>query len=286
MDIACIRPEDAAWPPDLEHASPPPKQLYVRGRLATRLGIGIVGTRRMSPYGRACVELLVPEIIRLGLPIVSGLALGIDGIAHEAALSEGGVTVAVIGSGVDDRSLYPRAHAALAKNILAKDGAVISEYPPGTPSMPYHFPERNRIIAALSRAVLVIEAPRKSGAMITARLALEMGRDVWAVPGAITHPNSEGPNSLIRNGATPITTQDDIAAALGLAPRQAALPILNACSPEERSILELLAAGTDTPDAIARALCKPIPAISALLTGLELHGTVRTVGGGRYTLYT
>lgn len=282
MDIACLRPGDERWPPDLEHASPPPKRLYVRGRLVASLGIGIVGTRRMSAYGRACVELLVPEIVRLGLPIVSGLALGIDGVAHEATLAAGGITVAVIGSGVDDRSLYPRAHATLAKNILVGGGAIASEYPPGTPSMPYHFPERNRIIAALSRAVLVIEAPKKSGAMITARLALEMGRDVWAVPGAITHPNSEGPNSLIRNGATPITCPDDIAAALGLAPQQAALPILDACSPEERPILELLAAGTDTADAIARALCKPIPAVSALLTGLELRGAVRTVGGGRY----
>lgn len=286
MDIACLRPGDAGWPPDLEHASPPPERLFVRGRLPSNLGIGIVGTRRMSSYGRACAELLTPEIVRLGLPVISGLALGVDGVAHEAALAANGLTVAVIGSGIDDRSLYPRAHVGLANRILAGDGAIVSEYVPGTLSRPYHFPERNRIIAALSRAVLVIEAPKKSGAMITARLALEMGREVWAVPGAITNPNSEGPNSLIRNGATPITAPDDIAAAFGLAPRQAALPTLAACSPDERQILELLATGMDTADAVARALQKPIPAVSALLTRLELHGAVRTVGGGRYTLYT
>lgn len=240
----------------------------------------------MSTYGRACVELLAPEIVRLGLPIVSGLALGIDGVAHESTLAAQGVTIAVIGSGIDDASIYPRAHLGLAKRIISGNGAVISEYASGTPSMPYHFPMRNRLIAALSRAVLVIEAPKKSGAMITARLALEMGRDVWAVPGAITHPNSEGPNSLIRSGATPITCPDDIAHALGLVPKQALLPTLDDYSPDERPILELLAAGTDTADALARTLHKPIPTVSALLTGLELRGAVRTVGGGRYTLYT
>ncbi len=286
MDVSCLRPGDAEWPPDLAQASPPPKRLFARGRLASTLGIAIVGTRRMSAYGRACVELLAPEIVRLGLPIVSGLALGIDGVAHEAALAANGTTIAVIGSGIDDVSIYPRAHLQLAQRILAGGGAVVSEYAPGTPSMPYHFPMRNRLIAALSRAVLVIEAPSKSGAMITARLALEMGRDVWAVPGAITQPNSEGPNSLIRNGATPITAPDDIAAALGLVPRQAELPTLDTYSPDERPILELLAAGTDTADAIARALQRPIPGVLALLTGLELRGAVRTVGGGRYTLYT
>lgn len=284
MEVSCLRSGDPGWPSDLAHASPSPKRLFVRGRLASTLGIAIVGTRRMSAYGRACVELLAPEIARLGLPIVSGLALGIDGVAHEAALAANGTTIAVIGSGVDDATIYPRAHLNLARRIIENDGAVMSEYAPGTPSMPYHFPARNRLIAALSRAILVIEAPKKSGAMITARLALEMGRDVWAVPGAITQPNSEGPNSLIQNGATPITCPEDIASALGLVPKQAALPTLNDCSPEERPILELLAAGTDTADAIARALQQPIPAVSALLTGLELRSAVRTVGGGRYLL--
>lgn len=286
MNIVCLRPGDPAWPPDLQQTIPPPKRLFVRGRLASVLGVAIVGTRRMSAYGRTCVELLAPEIVRLGLPVVSGLALGIDGVAHEAALAARGTTTAVIGSGIDDASIYPRTHLALAGRILAGGGAVASEYTPGTPSMPYHFPARNRLIAALSRAVLVIEAPKKSGAMITARLALEMGRDVWAVPGAITHPNSEGPNSLIQNGATPITCPEDVATALGLVPKQAALPTLDGCSPEGRPLLELLAAGTDTADAMARALRRPIPAVSALLTELELRGAVRSVGGGRYTFYT
>ncbi len=286
MRIHCLRPGDADWVPELVQADPPPGSLYVRGRLPRAQGIAVVGTRRMDAYGRACVELLVPEIVRFGLPVVSGLALGIDGIAHETTLAAGGTTVAVIGSGVDNASIYPRAHASLAERIIASGGAVVSEYAPGTPSLPFHFPQRNRLIAALSQAVLVIEAPKKSGAMITARLALEMGRDVWAVPGPITHPNAEGPNELIKNGATPITAADDIAAALGLAPRQTALPLKDALTPEERILLEKMAVGCETPDALARALGRGVPAVSATLTALELKGAVRTVGGGRYTFYT
>jgi DNA processing protein len=286
MDIRRFTPTSKAWPESLGQAIPPPERLFVRGTLPERPGVAVVGTRKMSPYGRACVELLVPEIVRLGRPVVSGLALGIDGAAHEAALRADGTTVAVIGSGADDASIYPRAHFGLAKRILESGGAIISEYSPGAPGMPHHFPERNRIVAALSSAVLLIEAPRKSGAMITARLALEMGRDVWAVPGPITHPNSEGPNALIRDGATPITGADDIAYALGAKPRQERLPMPPTLAPEERAMVEAIAAGCDTADALSKALKRPIGAVSGLLTSLELSGAIRTVGGGRYTLYT
>ncbi|HJV32635.1 MAG TPA: DNA-processing protein DprA, partial [Patescibacteria group bacterium] len=254
MEIRRLTPSHPDWPKTLAQAAPAPERLFVRGPLPERPGVAVVGTRKMTPYGRACVELLVPEIVRLGLPVVSGLALGIDGAAHEAALEAGGRTVAVIGSGADDASIYPRAHFGLAKRILEAGGAVVSEYPTGAPGLPHHFPERNRIVAALSSAVLVIEAPKKSGAMITARLALETGRDVWAVPGPITHPNSEGPNALIRDGATPISCADDIALALGAVPRQERLPMPADLSPEERAALDAVASGKDTADALAKAL--------------------------------
>lgn len=286
MEIRRLTPAHPEWPEALAQAFPPPGRLFVRGTLPKRPGVAVVGTRKMSAYGRACVELLVPEIVRLGRPVVSGLALGIDGAAHEAALRSGGTTVAVIGSGADDASIYPRAHFGLAKRILEAGGAVISEYPPGAPGLPHHFPERNRIVAALSSAVLLIEAPKKSGAMITARLALEMGRDVWAVPGPITHPNSEGPNALIRDGATPISCVDDIAHALGATPRQERLPMPASLAPEEQAALDAIAAGNETADALARALGRPMTAVSGLLTSLELSGAIRAVGGGRYTLYT
>jgi DNA processing protein len=218
--------------------------------------------------------------------VVSGLALGVDGAAHEAALAAHGMTVAVIGGGADDASIYPRAHFGLAKRILEAGGAVMSEYAPGAPALPHHFPARNRLVAALSSAVLVIEAPRKSGAMITAKLALDMGRDVWAVPGPITHPNAEGPNALIRDGATPISCADDVAYALGARPRLARLPVPSTATPEERAALDAIASGRDTADALTKALGLGIVAVSGLLTTLELSGAIRTVGGGRYTLYT
>jgi len=286
MQIRRLTPAHPDWPGALAQAIPPPGRLFVRGVMPKRPGVAVVGTRKMSSYGRACVELLVPEIVRLGRPVMSGLALGIDGAAHEAALRAGGCTVAVIGSGADDASIYPRAHFGLAKRILEAGGAIISEYPSGAPGLPHHFPERNRIVAALSSAVVVIEAPRKSGAMITARLALEMGRDVWAVPGPITHPNSEGPNALIRDGATPISCVDDVAFALGVPTRQVRLPIPAVLAPEERAMLEAIVSGCDTADALSKAMKRPIGGVSALLTSLELSGAIRAVGGGRYTLYT
>lgn len=290
MPIHLFRPSDSAWPSGLAHASPPPKRLFLRGRLPDVAGVAVVGTRRITPYGRACAEMLTREIVRLGMAVVSGLARGIDGVAHETALEAGGKTVAVIGGGLDDASIFPSSHIGLAKRIVEADGAVLSEYPPGAPSLKHHFPERNRLIAALSRAVLVIEAPRKSGSMITARLALDMGREVWAVPGAITQENSEGPNDLIRNGATPITGPDDIATALGFevrnGGRQARLFPMAELPPPERAVAEKLSAGIDTADALARALQLSVTAVSSVLTALELKGLVRTVGGGRYTLYT
>lgn len=281
-----LTPAHPDWPQALAQASPPPVRLFIRGTLPDRPGVAVVGTRKMSPYGRACVEMLVPEIVRLGRPVVSGLALGIDGVAHDAALRAGGTTIAVIGSGVDDPSIYPRAHFGLAMRIIAGGGAVLSEYAVGAPGLPHHFPERNRIVAALSSAVLVIEAPKKSGAMITARLALETGRDVWAVPGAITHPNSEGPNALIRDGATPIACLEDVAHALGLTPRQERLPMPDSLPPDARAAIAAIAAGHETADALAKALGRPVTSVSGLLTSLEISGAIRTVGGGRYTLYT
>lgn len=290
MEISLLRPTDHGWPTGLAHATPAPKRLFLRGRLPELSGVAVVGTRRITPYGRNCAELLTREIVRLGLPVISGLALGVDGAAHETAIEAGGKTVAVIGGGVDDRSISPSSHLGLAKRILESGGAVLSEYPDGAPSLPHHFPERNRLIAALSRAVLVVEAPHKSGAMITAKLALDMGREVWAVPGAITQENSQGPNELIRNGATPITGPDDVAAALGFevrnGGRQARMFPMESLPPTERAVAEKLSIGIDTADALARALGLSVPAVSAMLTGLELAGLVRSVGGGRYTLYT
>jgi DNA processing protein len=286
MNILRIASAHPDFPEGLRHVHPPPRELFIRGCLPPEGGVAVVGTRRMSFYGRHCAELLAAGLARLDVPVVSGLALGIDGAAHRAALEAGGRTWAVIGSGLDDASIYPRAHLTLARRIVEKGGGVLSEYPPGTPSYKNHFPERNRLIAGLCRAVLVIEAPEKSGAMITARLALEAGRDVWAVPNPITQEGAWGPNRLIRDGATPIAGLEDLRHALGIeeAPSQAALPL--AASGPEATVLRALAAEPLTADGIAARTGLGAAEISRLLTAFEIAGRVRTVGGGRYTLYT
>ena len=287
MNIQNITAEHPAFPTDLKTVYQPPKSLYFRGSLDAGPCIGVVGTRKISPYGRSCVDLLVPELVRFGQTVVSGLAYGIDAAVHHSTLDSGGKTVAVIGTGVDDDSIYPRANLELARRIIKEGGCLMSEYPPGTPGFKNHFPERNRIIAGLSQAVLVIEAPEKSGAMITARLALESGRDVWAVPGPITHPNAWGPNRLIRDGATPIANLEDLRHALGFdgaAPKQAAMKF--ALTDEERGVIELLTAEALSADQIAKRSSRTIAAISILLTQLELKGLIRSLGGSRFALYT
>lgn len=274
------------WSESLRNIHPPPKALFVRGRLPAGLGVAVVGTRRVSPYGRECVVRLVPAIVRASLPVVSGLAFGVDAEAHQATLDRGGITVAVLGSGANDEAIYPQDHAGLARRILESGGAVVSEYPPGTRPRKEHFPARNRIIAALSRAVLVVEAPVKSGAMITARLALEHGVDVWAVPGPIVSERSEGPNRLIRQGATPITCPEDIYDALGREPLSEPDPAGPGPEGLEARAIEALRRASLTADGLARALGVASADAAALLTVLELRGLVRSVGGGRHTLYT
>jgi DNA processing protein len=283
MIIHRIRSDHPAFPYGLKSVFRPPTEIYMRGPLPEGPAMAVVGTRRMSPYGKAAVRLLVPEIVRCGMAVVSGLALGIDGEAHRAALDAGGRTVAVIGSGIDDDSIYPREHLGLAKRILESGGAVVSEYPPGAPSLPHHFPARNRIIAGLSRAVLVIEAPRKSGARITARLALDAGRDVWAVPGPINHPNSWGPNDLIKNGATPICEPEDICHALGLESSGVSCQVSGA---QPHPVLAALSSGPLTADQISRATGIPPASLAAAMTELELEGRIADFGGGLYGLYT
>jgi len=192
MQIHQLLNTSEVWPIGLNSTWDPPKSLYLRGNLPIGQSVAVVGTRRMTPYGAACVRLLVPELVRLGRVVVSGLALGVDGAAHKTCLDAGGRTVAVLGTGIDDDTIYPRAHFALAKEIIKSGGALISEYPEGTRGFKSNFPARNRIVVGLSEVILVIEAPRKSGAMITARLGLDAGREVWAVPGPITSEMSWG----------------------------------------------------------------------------------------------
>ncbi len=174
------------YPEILKHIHNPPENLYIRGGLQNGLlPIAIVGSRKMSTYGKQAVEFIVSGLQGFSVSIISGLAFGVDAQAHQSALQHGIHTVAVLGSGIDDQSIYPRANRGLANEILSSGGAIISEYPEGTKALDYHFPNRNRIISGISKCIIIIEADFKSGSLITAKFALEQNRDVFAVPGSI-----------------------------------------------------------------------------------------------------
>ncbi len=283
--ISCCLFTDSGYPPLLKEIPDFPVLLYMRGALPppSLLHLGIVGTRRASPYGKEMTVRLVSQLAAVPAAVVSGLARGIDGIAHRASLECRLPTIAVLGSGIDDPSIYPRAHLPLAHDILSAGGAVLSEFPPGTPAEKSHFPMRNRIIAGLSHGVLVTEAPEKSGSMITASLALEYNRDIFAVPGPVHAPNSAGPHLLIRQGAKLITHTRDIVEEFpefALPEAVSASPL--AVSEEEMKIIELLSSGALHVDVLAETLDMPVSSLQALLTTMELAGKIAHLDRGIY----
>lgn len=264
---------DPEFPPSLETVSDPPLGVFVRGRLPGPQAVALVGSRRATAYGREVAEYLGKELARAGVWVVSGMARGVDGAAHRGALAAPGPTVAVWGSGPD--RVYPPEHAALAEEIAAS-GGLLSEYPPGIPPLPQHFPERNRLIAALAKVVVVVEASERSGALITARLALDEGREVMAVPGSVFSRLSAGPNGLLRAGAAPVLCPADILEVLGVPPAPPESPgeweLERFFPPGEAVSVDHLAALTGWP--VARVL-------EALVTA-ELSGRVVREPDGRF----
>jgi DNA processing protein len=278
---------DDAYPAALRDIADPPPVLFVRGRFsdADRLAVALVGTRRATPYGRAVAEQLAAELAMAGITIVSGLARGIDTTAHRAALAAGGRTIAVLANGLDQ--VYPAENGLLARRIADPDaGALVAEFPPGMPPDAANFPRRNRIIAGLAQATVIVEADLRSGALITAEFALEQGRDVLAVPGSILSAMSVGPNELIRQGAAPVTSADDVLQALGLtgrtAPKTSRQPPLALLDPEETAMLGALGQEPRHVDELARKLGQPAGRISAYLASLEVKGLARHVGALAY----
>lgn len=273
------------YPAALADLHDPPAGLFLRGATvpgngewAARPVLAVVGARNCSPAGREIAHELARAVAAAGGWVVSGAARGIDSAAHRGALAAGGPTAAILGSGIDVP--YPTAHRSLIESIAAT-GAVISEYPPGTPAEPFRFPARNRIVAGLSRALLVVEGATGSGSMISADHALEIGRDVLAVPGPITSPLSEVPLALIREGATLIRGPADLLAELGL--EEAAAPARSGhedpvVSGDEAAVLERLAAPAPA-DALGVSTGLPLPRVMAALAGLEVRGLVRRSGG-------
>jgi len=267
-------PWDPDYPEGLRHLPDPPAPLFLQGTPPPwENAVAIVGTRAASPWARGFARELARTLAQAGVALVSGLARGIDAAAHRGALEAGGQSVAVLGSALD--RIYPSEHASLAER-----SALVSEFPFGEGPRPENFPRRNRLIAALARAVVVVEAPEKSGALITARHALELGREVLAVPGRPTDPKSRGANRLIRDGAPPLLEPEDLLLALGLArpPTRAAEPPQR-LAPLYRSLKEL---GEALPDDLAVHLGWPPGAVLAALAELELLGLAEALPGGRY----
>jgi len=256
----------------------PPRALFLRGsadaEILGRPAVAIVGARACSPYGSQVARMLGRELAAAGLVVVSGLARGVDGEAHRGALEAGGLTVAVLGCGIDRD--YPAAHADLARRICER-GLVVSEYEPGVEPAPWRFPARNRIIAGLAAATVIVEARERSGALITADFALEDGREVFAVPGEITGTLATGTNRLLRQGATPLTSADDVLDVFGLA--ASPLPQATAISPRAAAVLARLADGVAGADELARATGLEPGPLAAALAELELAGLVAEAEG-------
>jgi DNA processing protein len=264
----------------LRHIHDPPRVLFLRGRASQEVlgqpAVAIVGARACSPYGAQVARMLGRELAAAGLVVVSGLARGVDGEAHRGALESGGITVAVLGCGIDRD--YPATHAELARRICDQ-GLVVSEYEPGVEPAPWRFPARNRIIAGLAAATVIVEARERSGALITADFALEDGREVFAVPGEITGTLSTGTNRLLRQGATPLTSSEDVLELFGLAAAQR--PRAPALGTTAAAVLERLADGAASADDLARATDLEPGPLAAALAELELAG-VTAEADGRY----
>lgn len=272
-----------AFPRCLKDIPSSPKALYYLGNrelLDQKPALAVVGSRRVTPYGKGTTTHLVRTVAEKGVCIVSGLALGVDALAHQAALDAGGKTIAVLPCGLDNP--YPATNRQLARRILEQDGLLISEYPDGTPPLRQHFIARNRLVSGLGDGVLITEAAEKSGTLHTANFALEQGKAVMAVPGNITSANSAGTNNLIKTGAAPITSASDILHALGLEDTTEHRDIQPA-NAEEAILLDLLKQGiSDGAELQMRSQLSAVQ-FNQTLTMMEISGKIRPTGAGHWT---
>lgn len=276
-DIYKLKPEQI--PPQLLEIPQPPGTLYIRGKLPEEdmIYLAVVGSRKYTSYGKDICEKLIRGLKGYPIVIVSGLAIGIDSIAHKTALEVGLTTISFPGSGLDNEVLYPRSNIRLAQEILNKGGCLISEMKPHERSQMYSFPQRNRLMAGISKAVLIIEAEEKSGTLITARMALDYNRDVLAVPGSAFSQNSNGTNWLIKQGATPVTSSEDIIIALGFEIEKVELTDEEKyadCGKDEMKIIELLREPMERND-LVRELGMNIGEANALLSIMELKELIK-----------
>ncbi|MDA3840445.1 MAG: DNA-processing protein DprA [Patescibacteria group bacterium] len=286
-NISVIGIDDENYPEILKEIFNPPQILYFKGELfADENGLAVVGSRNYTAYGQQIVEDIVRKVAKTGIPIISGLALGVDAHAHRVALEEGTRTIAVLGTGVDLASIYPSHNRHLAGKIVEAGGALISEFPIGTAPLPYHFPQRNRIISGLTKATLVVEAREKSGALITARDALEQNREIMAVPGSIYSALSAGPNKLIKDGAKAVLCVQDIFDSLDLdnVVNYIKKEEIKPETKEEEEVLKFLKNEPIHIDALVRLTKLDIKIINTTLSMMEIKGMIRNLGGMNYVL--
>lgn len=271
--------EKGAIPADLLEIPQPPKKLYLAGKLPPEgtICLAVVGSRKATTYGKDVVKKLISGLKGYPIAIVSGLAVGIDALSHEAALDAGLFAIAFPGSGISEKAFFPPSSLKLAEKIISSGGCLLSEFEPDLRAAYYTFPMRNRLVAGISKAVLIIEAEERSGTLITARLTTEYNRDLLVVPGSIFSPNSKGTNRLLKAGATPITCSEDVLEALGFElekdeEKQAKLFL--DLLPKEKIVVELLREPVSRDDLI-RALKMPTPTANALLSVMEIKGLIK-----------
>lgn len=284
VSIQELRPESPAFPQELLQIDQPPSQLFIRSTnwmdILQRPRVAIVGSRKVTTYGREVTRQLAADLARAGVVVISGLAIGVDSIAHRAALDAGGLTVAVLPGGL--QQVYPSSHTQLAEQIMARGGALVSEYSPEVHPQKWFFVERNRLVSGLAHALLVTEAAEKSGTLHTANFALDQGREVLAVPGNIISPLSKGTNNLIKTGATPVTSAQDILTVLGITTQHTAKPHSN--DPCEQAIINLIYNGEREGAQLLQQSGLAVQQFNQALTMLEIQGVIQPLGANQWQL--
>jgi len=284
MKINSILPERHQFLQIISTIAHVPKRLYILGSLPeTRIPtVAIVGSRKPTSYGKEVTYQLAYELAKKGVVIISGLAYGVDAIAHRAALDAGGTTIAILANGLD--TIYPSAHAGLAKQILAQGGAIISEYEPAVGARDFQFLARNRIVSGLADAVIVTEAAARSGTLATINHALDQNKEVFAVPGNITSPLSVGCNNVIKQGAHPITSANDVLEIIAPHLLEPQTTLALGSNPQEITIIKLLQQGVRAGEQLQQQSGIPAAEFSQTLSMLEINGDIRPLGGNRWTL--
>ena len=279
-----LKRDERGYPEVLRNIPSPPQQIFWLGAnpdsWLDKPRVAIVGSRKISNYGREVTRSLAGDLAAAGVVIISGLALGVDSVAHQSALEATGLTIAVMPSGLDQ--IYPTSHTNLARQILTGGGSLISEYDIGMPPLKQNFIARNRLVSGLADALLITEATSISGSLHTARFALDQGKTVLAVPGNITNPGSEGTNNLIKSGALPVTGTEDIFFALNLRPTAKKQFRVFRGQPDEEKVLVLIRGGLGAQEDLAIKADLDGPAISSILTLLEIGGYIKPIGGGQW----